>query len=347
MNAHEIAQLLRDRQRPFTPKEVQKVVLELGLEKEVDVEALAQEVAEEGRKWTMRVLAGLWEVLKVPPPPGVEEDLRQGGRLQVSHVALEEGEEGEEYLWVAVTNPKRMPDGGIDLPPPELPTKYFFFGASLGLAEIATDHLHVKGKRALFRGERGDLGEALKEAKALRPVLSAMGLGDLEGALEKLSKLEEGEVRAEGPYVLARGGGIWALRRGTLLGDLRLDGAFLLGEEVRVSFGEAEVVLKPKWFWGTMGLEYVRFRLGEEEVLFEDEGDDALAEERDPIGWIIQERLKRELRRMERAEGAISGRISAKMAALLKVLAQRKEPFWELTREELRTLATAQLFLEM
>jgi hypothetical protein len=342
MNAHEIAQLLRDRQRPFTAKEVQRVLLELGLEKEVDVEGLAQEVAEEGRKWTMGVLASLWEVLKILPPPGVEEDLRQGGRVQVSYVDPEDEEEG--YLWVVATNPKRMPDGGIDLPPPELPLKYFFFGASLGLADMSTDHLHAMAGRAFFRGERGDLEEALKEAQTVRPVLSAMGLGDLEGALQKLAELEEGEVRAEGPYVLARGGGIWALRWGTLLGDLRLDGAFLLGEEVRVSFGEAEVVLKPKWFWGTMGLEYVRFRLGEEEVLLEDEGDDALAEERDPIGWIIQERLKRELRRMERAEGAISGRISAKMAALLKALAQRKEPFWELAEGKLQALATAQLF---
>jgi hypothetical protein len=42
MNVHEIAQLLRDRQLPFSPKEIQKVVLELGLEGEVDLEALAQ-----------------------------------------------------------------------------------------------------------------------------------------------------------------------------------------------------------------------------------------------------------------------------------------------------------------
>jgi hypothetical protein len=346
MNAHEIAQLLRDRQRPFNPKEVQRVVLELGLEKEVDVGVLAQEVVEEGRKWVMEILAGLWEVLKILPPPGVEEDLRQGGRVQISYVVPEDEEE-EAYLWAAVTNPKRRPDGGIDLPPPELPLKYFFFGASMGLAEMSTDHLHVTGGRAFFRGGRGDLGEALKEAKALRPVLSTMGLGDLEGALEKLAELEEGEVRAEGPYVLAQGGGVCALRRGTLLGDLRLDGAFLMGEEVRVPLGGVEVSLKPKWFWGKVELEYVRFRLGEEDILFENEGDEALVEERDPIGRITQERLKRELGRMGRMEGPISSGISAEMAALLKTLAQSKEPFWELVRKELRTLTNAELPLEM
>lgn len=191
------------------------------------------------------------------------------------------------------------------------------------------------GGRAFFRGERGDLGKALEEAKALGFVLSAMGLGDLEGALEKLAELEEGEVRAEGPYVLARGGGVWALRRGTLLGDLRLDGAFLMGEEVRLSLGGAEVSLKPKWFWGVVELEYVRFRLDEEEIVFENEGDVASAEARDPIGWIVQERLKRELRRMEWMPEPI-GRISEKMVILLRTLAQSKEAFWELVEKGLR-----------
>jgi hypothetical protein len=346
MNACEIAQLLRDRQRHFSPKEVQRVVQELGLEEKVDVEALAHEVVEEGRKWTMGVLAGLWEVLKVPPPPEVEEALRQGGRVQISY-AVPEGDEKEAYLWVAVTNPKKRPDGGIDLPPPELPMGYFFFGASIGLVEINTDHLHATGERAFFRDEQGDIEGALNEAKALRPILSAMGLGDLENALEKLAELEEGEVRAEGPYVLARGGGVWALRRGTLLGDLRLDGAFLLGEEVRVSFGEVEVSLKPKWFWGIVELEYMRFRLGEEEVLLENERDEALAEEKDPIGWIIRERVKRELGRMERMRGSPLDKNSARMVALLKALAQRKEPFWELARGELQALVAAELFSEM
>jgi hypothetical protein len=345
MNAHEIAQLLRDRQRPFSPKEVQRVVLELGLEGEVDIEALTREVLEEGRKWTMGVLAGLWDVLKVPPPPGVEEELRQGGRVQVSYAAPEDGEEG--YLWVVVTNPKRRPDGGIDLPSPELPTEYLFFEASTGFAGMRTDHLHVRREGAFFRGEEGDLGKALKEAKALRPVLSAMGLGDLEGALEKLAELGEGEVRAEGPYVLARGGGVWALRRGTVLGDLHLDGAFLLGEEVKAPLGEAEVVLKPKWFWGVVGLEYVRFRLGEEEVSLRDEGDDASAEERDPIGRILQQRLKRELARVEEMRESPLSEASPGMMSLLKALAQRQEPFWELTGEGLRTPANPERHLEM
>lgn len=73
-----MAQFLRDRQRPFTPDEIEKAILELDPEGKADVERLTRGVAEEGLRWTMGVLAGLWELLKVSPPPQVEEDLRQG-----------------------------------------------------------------------------------------------------------------------------------------------------------------------------------------------------------------------------------------------------------------------------
>ncbi len=41
---------MEKRQRPFSPKEAHKVVLELGLEEGVDNEAFVQEAAEEGHK---------------------------------------------------------------------------------------------------------------------------------------------------------------------------------------------------------------------------------------------------------------------------------------------------------
>jgi hypothetical protein len=347
VDAHEIVQFLRDRQRPFTPNEVQKAILELDPEGKADVETLTQEVTEEGLKWTMGVLAGLWEVLQVSPPPEVEEDLRQEGKVQSTYMLSEEEGREKVHLWVLVSNPKSKPHNILDLSPPKLPLKYFAFEASMGFVQINTNYLDVTGDRAFFWGERGDLEEALNEAKVLHPILSAMGLGDLESALEKLTGLEDGEVQAEGPYVLVRGGDIWALRRGTLLGDLHLDGTLLLGEEVTVSSGEIEVVLKPKWLWGKLELEYVRFRFGEEEVFFENQGDNALAEERDPIGWVIQERVKRELTKLAQMKETPLNESSAKMVALLKVFAQGKEPFWELARGGLRALTTAELFLEM
>jgi len=321
--------------------------LELDSEGKADVRTLTQEVTEESLRWTMGVLAGLWEVLKAPPPPGVEGGLRQRGKVRVSYASSKERKREKGYLWVLATNPKRRPDSGLDLSPPELPLECLFFEASTGFVEISAARLHVRGDQAFFRGEGEDVEGALREAEVLRPILSAMGLGDLEGAIEKLARLEDGEVRAEGPYVLVRGGSTRALRRGTLLGDLRLDGAFLLGEEVKLTLGEVEVALKPKWLWGRVGLEYARFRFGEEEVIFYDQGDAALAEERDPIGWVIQERMKRELRRLEEAREPFLEESSARMMALLRVFAQREEPFWELAREGLQALATAELFLEM
>jgi hypothetical protein len=107
---------------------------------------------------------------------------------------------------------------------------------------------------------------------------------------------------------------------------------------VRVPFREAERSLKPKWFWGIVSLEYVRFRLGEEEILFKDEGDEALAEERDPIGRIIQERLKRELKRAEQMRESPLDENLPRMMTLPKAFAQNKKPFWELARKELRAL---------
>ncbi len=107
------------------------------------------------------------------------------------------------------------------------------------------------------------------------------------------------------------------------------------------------MALKPKWLWGKVGLEYVRFRFGEEEVFLKDQGDAALAGERDPIGWIIQERVNRELRRVEeKRESPLNGS-SAKMMALLRAFAQCENPFWELAGKRLQALATAELFLEM
>jgi predicted oxidoreductase (fatty acid repression mutant protein) len=70
-------------------------------------------------------------------------------------------------------------------------------------------------------------------------------------------------------------------------------------------------------------------------------------QERDPIGRVIQERVKRELAKLAQMKETPLNESSARMVTLLRVFAQHKEPFWELTRRELQALATAELFLEM
>jgi hypothetical protein len=65
--------------------------------------------------------------------------------------------------------------------------------------------LFARKGRVLFRTQdpRG-IKKTLEEVRPLRPLFAALDLADLEAALEALSRLKDGEVRQEGPYVLAR-----------------------------------------------------------------------------------------------------------------------------------------------
>jgi len=95
--------------------------------------------------------------------------------------------------------------------------------------EVASG-LFLRRKVAYLRTPSEDrLDEALEGAKFLRSFLAEIGLSDLEGALETLSQLEEGEIRQEGPYVLARKrdiSDIRVLRRGVSLVILSGTGLF-------------------------------------------------------------------------------------------------------------------------
>jgi hypothetical protein len=106
-------------------------------------------------------------------------------------------------------------------------------------AEVASGLFLRKGAVYLRTSVKERLDEALEGVKFLRPFLAEIGLSDLEGALETLSQLEEGEIRQEGPYVSSRKRGISdirVLRRGSIFGDPLQDGAFLAGETVSFSF---------------------------------------------------------------------------------------------------------------
>jgi len=113
-----------------------------------------------------------------------------------------------------------------------------------------------------------EVERALEEARALRPLFAALDLEDLEGALEALLELEDGEARQEGPYVLAREEDARVLRRGAVFQNPALDGAFLLGEEVRLSFpGGVQVFLEGGMLpEGWIGLRAGSLRWGEDLV---------------------------------------------------------------------------------
>ncbi len=135
---------------------------------------------------TRETLSGFWEVLGTPPPPDLEDRLRKSG---FSHAFTQKPLEG------------------------------FSLHARPGLVSLHTaSGLHVLGRKAFLRtSNRKPLERTWEGARALRPLLATMGLSDLEDAIEALLGLEEGEGRVEGRYVLAKGGGFWALWRGDFL----------------------------------------------------------------------------------------------------------------------------------
>jgi hypothetical protein len=100
-----------------------------------------------------------------------------------------------------------------------------------GGIRLGNGHLYAAPDVAFFYGKVGEeLEETLRPVQVFRPLLHALGLSHLEGALEVLAEFKGEEVRQHGPYVLAWRGkpeNPLLLRRGAILGDFTLDGAFL------------------------------------------------------------------------------------------------------------------------
>jgi len=164
-------------------------------------DTIVKEVLESLGAQTREVLSGLWELVEAPRPPDLEERLRKNG---FSHAFGGEPLEG------------------------------FSLHARIGLVALsAASGLSVVNKKAFLRtSARKPLERTWEGVKTLRPLFAAMGLSDLEGAIEVLLGLEEGEGRVERGYVLVRSGGFWALWRGTFLEDPDLDVAVLAGRDV-------------------------------------------------------------------------------------------------------------------
>lgn len=248
--------------------EVKEVLREQGLEEEVDLVPLTEALMKEGGKRTEKVLRGLWELLQVPPPLIVEEALREGERVEVRY-RWEEGASDENQR---VEVKLERPPWTLHFPLPHRVRSEAFHLEAHGWwleAKVGPGLLVQKERAFLSTQSRWKVEWALEEVRNLRPLFAALGLSDLEGALEVLLGLKPGEVRMEGPYLLVRGEeDTWLLRRGSLFGDPLQDQAFLLGREVRLSFSEGvEVVLEEGVFSeGWVGLKAGSLRWGEETV---------------------------------------------------------------------------------
>jgi hypothetical protein len=246
---------------PATPKGVREMVRDLAPGE--DPEVLAEKVLEEARKRTRRALNGLWEAFGLPSPPsGVEESLLEGRHITVWY----SGTRGrpELHVW-----PQTRDKEILSLSHP-VSCRELSFNSRAGWVEVeVTPGLFATWERVFFRG-RGfaEVREAIEAAKALRPLFRALDLADLEEALEALATLKEGEGRMEGSYALVRARGFWFLRRGSLFGDPLLDGAFLTGQAVRLTFSEFHLTLKGSLLGGMISLQEGVLEWGEEAVRF-------------------------------------------------------------------------------
>jgi hypothetical protein len=198
-------------------------------------------------------------------------------------------------------------------------------------AEVASGLFLREGVVYLRTSVKERLDEALEGVKFLRPFLAEIRLLDLEGALETLSQLEEGEIRQEGSYVLARKRGvsdIRVLRRGGIFGDPLRDGAFLAGETVSLSFPQGvEFALQGYFYQDKVGLERASARWRGVQV--------NLAGGRLRLGHpALEEDLASHLLRAALKEFAESVALSAWISALAEEVLEHDDPMKALTSEE-------------
>ncbi len=210
----------------FTPVGVKTAIRDLGLKVEGDLERLVDKVLERGLAETKVALEAFWKALGVSYPPKVQEVLRKGGWIQVwrSHFL------DERSVLLQLEGRGALSHSLPSRSPPLMPFSLKAWG---GRVEVhVPPALFARRERAYLRtSKRKQVELSLEGVKRLRPLFEALGLADLEEAIETLLGLKDGEARQEGPYVLLRQGDLHLLRRGSLFGDLLLDKVFLMGRK--------------------------------------------------------------------------------------------------------------------
>jgi len=194
----------------------------------VDLDTLTERVLQEAWKRMEGPLGVFWETLGIHPRTEIKEALREGYWLKARYYRFSRWQPARVQAEITGRT------GTFYHEAPNCQYPEFSLEAWGGRIEVSTPFgLFVRQNRAFLRTPSlKKVKEALRWAKSLRPFLSTLGLEDLERALLTLTRLGDGDVRMEGPYLLARRDNLWVLRRGLFLENPALDGAFLTGQGV-------------------------------------------------------------------------------------------------------------------
>jgi len=346
-----VARLLEEEMYAFWPEGIAWVQRDYGLKVD-DFDALAREVMEEGVRRSMGAIERLLEVLEISlPSSSLEGALRKKGGV---HVFFPRPSLGLRDLTVEISDPaSEVEILRFPYRRPEVLEGLEFHGWAGAISLFAPYGVNWRREKAFVKLKGQEhFDKVLETTRLLEPFLLHIGLGGLPEALERLKGLKRGEVQAEGDYVLVRGEGFWALRRGRVFGDLDLDRALLLGDEVSFSFPEnAEITLRAYWGLQDVALPHLRFRLGEEVIEFKDSKRaefSASALRNNPIVKAIQRELKRQLNLFQADDPHQDlGEVSPKMLAFLRAFTEHEDPFCAFAEGRLRQRILAQMFLQL
>jgi hypothetical protein len=275
---------------------------------------------EKGKR-ALAAIEGLWRALwNSPLPHEVVKALECGEIVRVKHF---DSQHSAQEVVVEMGPWEGWEERCLRLEADRTPKGFFF--ATMGQdVLLQTGSLIARwGRIYADFWSISKLKEALEGVRLLGPLLSCLGLGGLEEALETLATLEDGEARMEGPYVLVRKGSLRVLGRGALFGDPILDCRFVLGEEVSFSFpGGVAIGLKADLGGGWMRMEEGYIRWGNEVCQLYCAGGTHFVNE-----GALQELLRCGL------QGALSRTKSLRMRTLIEELLEKGDPIEALKEE--------------
>ncbi len=360
---NEVVRILEEECRPFLPKEVERVVRERDLNPGWGwgMYTLIQEVVREGAQRTAEALDELYNtfgyqfdyvalpekenlekraqiIVHYYPVPGV---LEPQGR-SVTEVMIEHCTRNCEKTFHKIPL-RHQPHAGE-----------FFVRGRAGLVELYIPHkLITRGKRVFLRlNSEEELKSLSKTVRSLTLFLERVGISDLADAAEAFTRMKEGEVWEVDSYVLAKGKGLWALRREPVFYEPELDGPLLLGKPVNLFFpGGVGIAFRASWRLSSerVALSDVEVRLGEEVLRFPKRGFFGDILDENPVLQALKRGFAKTLDAFRKGAGGgfPLEKASTDMRIFLRAFVEHEDPLGALAEGGFLPHAKAKLFLDL